>query len=63
MLTEDDSAALEAVSYLASRPEELLRAALPSWGPVHVRAAMPSWEVLNDSQGTTASREARELEY
>ena len=43
MLTNDSSAALEAVSILDSHPEELLQ------------AAMPAWETLNDSQGSTAS--------
>ena len=64
MLTADCTAALDAVSCLASRPEEMQQGASPSWATRQVlKVAMPAWELVNDSQGTTASWLAREQSY
>ena len=64
MLTADCSAALDAVSCLASRPEEMQLGASPSWATRQaLKVAMPAWELVNDSQGSTASWIAREQSY
>jgi len=63
MLTADCSAALDAVSCLASRPEEMQQGASPSWATRQAKVAIPAWELVNDSQGSTASWIAREQSY